>query len=236
MTPDGTRKKVAVVEDDREVAALIIKSLAEFHFEVVAFHRGIDFLRKLDRISPHLCIVDLGLPDMDGLDLVRQLAEDGEPVIVLTGRGGVSDRVLGLELGADDYLAKPFEPRELVARVHSLLRRVERISQPSGAVAQFDGWRFAVDAMALTAPTGESVALSRAETQLLEAFLRAPNRVLTRDHLMELRGTASQAYDRSIDVRISRLRQKLRDNPHDPQLIRTVYGTGYLFSAKVGWE
>ncbi len=233
---DPERRTVAVVEDDVEVGRLIARILAEYRFEVHRFERGRDFLRRCETIAPALAILDLGLPDIDGLELVREASARGIPAIVLTGRGGVADRVLGLELGADDYLVKPFEPRELVARVNSVLRRSGgRQQQVAPSVALFAGWRFDPDNLTLTSPEGKPVRLSRAEAQLLELFVRAPNRVLTRDYLFEARASASAAFDRSIDVRISRLRHKLDDDPHNPRFIRTVYGAGYLFSGPVSW-
>ncbi len=230
------KKLIAIVEDDPDVARLVARTLVEFGFAVERYGRGADLLRKVGDLAPDACIVDLGLPDMDGLDVLRKLREQDMPVVVLTGRGGVADRVLGLELGADDYLAKPFEPRELVARINSVLRRTARRGSAAPMVARFAGWSFDPEAMALTSPGGEPVRLSRAEALLLELFLGAPNRILTREHLMHVRGTASQAFDRSIDVRISRLRQKLQDDPHNPHLIRTIYGAGYLFASAVEWR
>jgi len=230
------KKKIAVVEDEIDIAQLIAKTLRSYHFDVEYFTRGGDFLRHLATASPDVTIIDLGLPDMDGLTLVKKSQDRGLATIVLTGRGNVADRVVGLELGADDYLVKPFEPRELVARINSLVRRIEKSLTPSQSIASFGEWRFDINALSLTSPSGESVPLSRAESQLLELFLRAPNRVLKRDFLMEARGISTIAFDRSIDVRVSRLRQKLHDDPQNPTLIRTVYGSGYLFAATVSWN
>lgn len=236
------RRIVAIIEDEADLARLIERTLLEHWFAVRVFARGRAFLAEADQIDTAAAIVDLGLPDMDGLDLVRTLAARGIAVLVLTGRGGVADRVLGLELGADDYLVKPFEPRELVARLRSVLRRTGRVRPGEGAepaagpdpVAAFAGWKFDAAALTLTAPSGEARRLSRAEAKLLELFVRAPNRVLSRDFLLEARG-AGQTFDRSIDVRISRLRQKLDDDPQNPRFIRTVYGMGYLFAEPVAW-
>lgn len=247
-----TLRKLAIVEDDTDIARLIVKALQGHRFAVEHFACGGDFLRRLAGWTPDACVVDLGLPDMDGLELVRKLGDRGIATVVLSGRGDLSDRVLGLELGADDYLVKPFEPRELVARINSILRRAarsndrnndragdgggERGGAGGGTVAAFAGWSFDPGALTLTSPTGETVRLSRAEAELLELFVRAPNRVLSRDFLMEARGNASQVFDRSIDVRISRLRQKLEDDPQNPRFIRTIYGSGYLFAAAVEWR
>jgi len=229
------RRVVFVVDDDPEVGKLLASTLQAFNFHVLALTRGAELLRKVKESPPDACVIDLGLPDVDGLELVRSLQNSGIALVVVTGRGGVADRIVGLELGADDYLVKPFEPRELVARLNSVLRRLNKA--PEGrAVATFAGWRFDVDALALVSPQGKPVRLSHAEAQLLELFLRSPNRVLSRDHLLAACGTAEQAFDRSIDVRISRLRQKLEDAPQVPRFIRTVYGSGYLFGVPVEWQ
>jgi len=231
------KKTIAIVEDEADIANLIARSLQGFSYDTECFRGGGDLLRRIASRRPDACIVDLGLPDMDGLELVRKIVEKEIPVIVLTGRGDLSDRVLGLELGADDYICKPFEPRELVARINTVLRRVEKAAaEPNRRIARFAGWSFDAESFTLTGPDGVPVRLSRAESELLEVFLRAPNRVLTRDFLMEARGTELTAFDRSIDVRISRLRQKLNDDPQSPTLIRTVYGSGYLFGGQVQWE
>jgi len=237
--PDGAdgrlRDLVFVLEDEEDVARTMCDALRKFDYDTEQFSRGHEVLRRVMHKKPALCIVDLGLPDLDGLDVVRRLQESGVATIVVTGRGDVTDRVLGLELGADDYIVKPFEPRELVARVTSVLRRFQTSSSiGSNSVARFSGWTFDVDAHCLISPAGRSVSLSRAETQLLELFARATNRVLTREFILDAVG-AGPAFDRTIDVRVSRLRQKLERDPQHPQLIRTVYGSGYLFASTVQW-
>jgi DNA-binding response OmpR family regulator len=229
------RKLVVVVEDDIDVARLISTTLESFGFAVTRLTRGADLLRRVDELRPAACLIDLGLPDGDGLQVVRKLERQNMAVVIITGRGDLADRIVGLECGADDYIVKPFEPRELVARLNSVLRRMSKADASPHGVAEFSGWRFDVDALSLTSPEGETVRVSRAEAQLLEVFVRAPNRVLTREHLMEVRGTIERAFDRSIDVRISRLRQKLKDDPNQPRFIRTVYGSGYLFASPVTW-
>ena len=187
---------------------------------------------------PDLCIVDLGLPDADGLDVVRELqARYDCGVMVLTGRGYLSDRVMGLELGADDYIVKPFEPRELVARVRSILRRHDKSGSAAAAepsrIAEFSGWRFLVDSNTLTAPGGQQWTLSSGEAQMLLVFLKRPNRILDREQLCGERDLP--ALDRSVDVRVSRLRRKLESDPEHPKTIRTVYGAGYLLAVEVKW-
>lgn len=232
-------KLIFVVEDDLAVARLITNVLGEYQFRFEAFRSGNAFLQRLRLQTPDLCIVDLGLPDMDGMDIVRQVRERYRcGVIILTGRGHVGDRVMGLETGADDYIMKPFEPRELVARARSILRRCDVPTESSGdtpqRVAHFSGWRFDAARLSLYAPDGEERALSAGEGQMLLRFLERPNRVLPREQLLGQHDISP--FDRSIDVRISRLRRKLEDDSYNPRLIKTVYGAGYLFVSTVVWE
>ena len=234
-----SQARIFVLEDDPEVARLICMSLAEYGFRCEQMRAGRQLLERARQLAPDLCIVDLGLPDMDGMQVVREL-QDGSPcaVLILTGRNDVTDRVLGLELGADDYIVKPFEPRELVARVRSILRRYQRApaaEAPSERkLARFAGWSFDANRHALTAPDGREISLSAAEAGLLATLLRRPNKILSREQLLGERDV--DPFDRSIDVRISRLRRKLDDDPQNPKLIKTVYGAGYLFSAQVEWQ
>jgi two-component system OmpR family response regulator len=183
------------------------------------------------------------LPGEDGLALCRWLrAHSTLPVIMLTARGDEIDRIVGLEMGADDYLAKPFNPRELVARIRAVLRRAgttqgglaagRRNGDPT--VLRFAGWRLDVARRELTSPDGVLVALSTGEFGLLAALASHPGRVLSRDHLLDLaRGRDAQPFDRAIDVQVSRLRRKLEDDPKDPRMIKTVRGGGYLFTSDV---
>lgn len=224
-----------VVEDDPQVRQVILRSFTGHPYQLEAFPRATDLLRAMKARPAQLCLVDLGLPDMDGLALVRRLAEEfGCAVIVLTGRQEVSDRILGLELGADDFVVKPFEPRELVARVTSVLRRTNGRPATGGAVASFAGWRFHADRHQLVAADGTEVDLSAAEARMLTALLRSPNRILSREQLMP--DSPDPATDRSIDVRISRLRSKIEATPREPEIIKTVYGAGYLLAAEVDWQ
>ena len=232
-------KLIYLVEDDLAVARLIGNVLRDYHFRCEVFHSGSELQRRLRQQVPDLVIVDLGLPDMDGMALVREVrALRRCGVVILTGRGHVGDRVMGLESGADDYIMKPFEPRELVARVRSILRRCEggqdAPASSSGRVASFAGWRYEVDSYTLIAPDGSEKALSAGEWQMLQRFLERPNRVLPREQL--LGQDDMSPYDRSIDVRISRLRRKLEDDSYSPRMIKTVYGAGYLFLSAVSWE
>ncbi len=237
-SPHANPPLILVLEDEPEIARLICTNLAEYGFRCEHLHTGREFLARARVATPDLCIVDLGLPDMDGMQVVREL-QDGTPcaVLILTGRNDLTDRVLGLELGADDYIVKPFEPRELVARVRSILRRYQRSAAPEApserSTACFAGWRFDTSRHALTAPDGRELNLSAAEVGLLAALIRRPNKILSREQLLGERDV--DPFDRSIDVRISRLRRKLDDDPQNPKLIKTVYGAGYLFSSQVDW-
>jgi two-component system, OmpR family, response regulator len=231
---------ILVLEDEPDIARLICNGLAEYGFRCEHVGTGQQLLARARLSTPDLCIVDLGLPDMDGMQVVREL-QDGSPcaVLILTGRNDVTDRVLGLELGADDYIVKPFEPRELVARVRSILRRYQRAA-PADAppaepnLARFADWTFDKGRHALIPAAGDEVSLSAAEAALLLTLLRRPNKILSREQLLGERDV--DPFDRSIDVRISRLRRKLGDDPQNPKLIKTVYGAGYLFSTQVSWE
>lgn len=229
---------IAVVEDEPLVARTLLQTLHEFGYETEWCRSAAELRRLLQTRQPALCIIDLGLPDGDGLDLVRSLQSGPHcGVLIVTGRGFLTDRVLGLELGADDYMVKPFEPRELIARVRSILRRSgNTVSNSNSArrVAQFAGWRFEPANLTLTDSNGACEQLSAAEGQLLTSLLENPNRILAREQLAGTRDMT--AFDRSIDVRMSRLRKRLHDDPNHPTLIKTVYGAGYLFTAGVQWE
>jgi len=230
---------IYVIEDDPAVAKLVLSTLAEFGFNCEGFQTGTSVLRRMQAEKPDLCIVDLGLPDMDGIDLVRRItAESNVGVLILTGRGHTADRVMGLELGGDDYVTKPFEARELVARVRSILRRRMVVAGAGGGnrrrYASFLGWRIDCAANILRAPDGSEHLLGTAETQVLRCFVERPHQILTREQLVGARDLLPT--DRSIDVRISRLRRKIERDPHDPAIIKTVYGAGYMFAASVTWE
>jgi DNA-binding response OmpR family regulator len=229
-----TTKLIAIVEDDPDVAKIIEQVLGDFGFRTVWCRSAGDLLRRLRALAPDLCIIDLGLPDMDGLEAMQRVrAQSACGILILTGRAHVSDRVMGLELGADDYVLKPFEPRELVARVRSIVRRREGSEAPARQIAEFGGWRFNLANNRLTSPNGDEHGLSTAESELLKVFVKHPNRILQREKLMGTRDLAPT--DRAIDVRISRLRRKLEPDAESPAFIKTVYGAGYLFLATVTW-
>ena len=233
---------IYVIDDDAAVARLVVAALQDFGFATEVFGSGALVLRRLQTERPDLCIVDLGLPDIDGIELVRQItAVSSSGVLILTGRGHTVDRVMGLELGGDDYMVKPFEPRELVARVRSILRRrMQGSGAGSGGPgrprrhASFLGWSLDCGANILRAADGSEHLLGTAETQVLRAFVERPFQILTREQLIGQRDLSPQ--DRAIDVRISRLRRKLEIDPQNPKIIKTVYGAGYMFSAAVSWS
>jgi two-component system, OmpR family, response regulator len=229
---------VYVVEDHEEIARLVCAALDQHGFRSEHFRTGTTFLQSLKRKAPAISVIDLGLPDLDGLHLVRQVQEVSDSaILILTGRQSVDDRILGLELGADDYMVKPFEPREVVARVNTILRRLERGGEPRKVTpkcARFGGWTFEESCNRLTGPGGREVELSVGEARLLSTLLRQPNRILNR---AELLGDGDrEPFDRSIDARISRLRRKMHGDDAGQELIKTVYGAGYMLVARVEWE
>lgn len=228
---------IHVVEDDAAVARLIAAALERYGFRHACFGRGGDFLRQLRVQAPDLAILDLGLPDMDGMDVLQQLrGRHHFGLLIVTGRDDTHDRVMGLELGADDYVVKPFEPRELIARVRSILRRYQPLAAGEAEApraASFAGWRFECATQRLISPAGGEETLSLAEAQLLTAFLERPNQILSREQLLAGRDVC--ALDRSIDLRVSRLRKRFEQGGHSGKFIKTVYGAGYLLAAPVSW-
>ena len=230
---------IYVIEDEPDVTRVITRTLHEFGFRTQTFRDGTAALRQVWTEQPDLCIVDLGLPDMDGLDLVREIARRSTcGVLILTGRGHTADRVMGLEGGGDDYVVKPFEPRELVARIRSILRRrAGGGPAPGGGQrrhANFAGWSLDCAANVLRGSDGDEQLLGTAEARVLRAFIERPNQILTREQLM---GTNDLSpLDRSIDVRISRLRRRLEPDPQNPRIIKTVYGAGYMLASNVDWS
>ncbi len=238
MTP-ASRRLIAVVEDDPKIRALVSDLLDREGFEAAPCADGaaLDHLRQRRKVD--LAILDVMMPGEDGLSICRRRrAEGGTPVLMVTAKGDDIDRIIGLEVGADDYLPKPFNPRELVARVRAILRRtldapIAHVGPPREAYA-FNDWRIDASGRDCADPGGDLVDLTSGEFELLLCFLRHPQRVLSRDQLMDwTRGRASAAIDRTIDVQLSRLRRKLADHGAEPNLIRTVRGGGYLFSVPV---
>jgi two-component system OmpR family response regulator len=236
------RPHVLIVDDDREIRGLLAQYLEKHEFRTTAVAEGKEMRRVLDRSHVDLLVLDLMLPGEDGLSLCRELRSRSQlPIIMLTARGEDVDRIVGLELGADDYVAKPFNPRELLGRIKAVLRRsahAPRDPSPESVRAfTFGDWRLNTVTRTLTNSEGREQSLSGAEYRLLAVLLGAGNRVLTRAQLTELlRGRDADPFDRSIDVRVSRLRQILGDDARAPQIIKTVYGEGYVIGVSVATE
>jgi two-component system, OmpR family, response regulator len=233
------RPHLLIVDDDREIRSLLSQYLEKNDLRTTAVADGREMRRVLDRVPVDLIVLDLMLPGEDGLTLCRELRTHSQiPVIMLTARGEDVDRIVGLEIGADDYLAKPFNPRELLVRIRAVLRRAAHAPRdPNPELVRgfsFAGWRLDTTRRTLTAAAGHEVQLSGAEYRLLAVLLAAGNRVLSRTQLAELlRGREADPFDRSIDVRVSRLRQILGDDARAPQIIKTVYGEGYVIGVPV---
>jgi two-component system OmpR family response regulator len=230
--------RLLIVDDDPDIRDLLAQYLVGYGMHCRCVGDGQGLREALEGERHDLIILDLMLPGEDGLSLCRHVRAQGDtPIIMLTARGEPADRVVGLELGADDYLVKPFDPRELVARIHTVLRRTRvRASRHSADkdTVQFAGWQLSHLKRQITTPQQLVVPLSNAEYRLLCAFLARPQRILSREQLMDAaRGRTVEAFDRSIDLLVSRLRQKLGDDPKSPQLLKTVRGEGYLLDCKV---
>ncbi|MCZ4272095.1 response regulator transcription factor [Maritalea porphyrae] len=231
-------KIIYILEDDADVRALYARELKAHGFAITSFGTIAEFDKALAQSEPDLCIIDLSLPDGDALTLLRDtLGEMDIPTIVVSGRGALGDRVLGLDFGADDYLVKPINTIELAARARSLLRRVEKMAAaaPSERLEKvvFADWHADFSTLELVSPVGDKEQMSAADARLLKIFVSSPGKVLSRDRLMDLYAEDSDAFDRSIDAQVSRLRKKLQDTAKNPKLIRTVYGAGYVFTPKV---
>ncbi len=234
---DQTVPHILVVDDDREIRDLLNRFLVKHGLRVSTARDGVEMSRILDGAAIDLVVLDLMLPGEDGLSLCRKLRSTTSlPVIMLTAMGEDTDRIVGLEMGADDYLPKPFNPRELLARIKAVLRRVQSLpaTSPKGDTAKFDGWTLDLGSRRLTSPQGEEVELSTGEYDLLLAFATHPRRVLSRDQLLDLaRGRTAAPFDRSVDIQVMRLRRKIEADPKEPRLIKTVRGGGYMFAAEV---
>ncbi len=239
------RPHILVVDDDAAIRDLLNEYLTENELRVTTAASGAEMSQTLADHVIDLVVLDLRLGGEDGMQLARQLRDGGRiPVIILTGKLDEADRVMGLELAADDYVTKPFSNREMLARIRAVLRRYQ-LQQPAVMAAasvddiqrrayRFDGWELNLLARRLTDPDGRRVELSNGEFNLLQALCEAPQRVLSRDRLLELsRLHGAEVYDRSIDVQVLRLRRKIEGNPSDPQFIRTERGAGYVFNAQV---
>lgn len=229
---------VMVVDDDQQILDIVERCLEDEGFRVTTFSRGRDAKISIQSVDYDLAIIDIGLPDIDGFTLTGELKSNSQiAVIILSGRNETIDKVVGLEIGADDYVTKPFEPRELIARVRSLVRRLRPPSKDDEFQPRkylFDGWEIDVDKRTLYSNTGLLAELTSGEFDLLKIFLEHPNRVLSRDQLMDyLNRDYTAAFDRSIDIRLGRLRRKIEKDSRNPELIKTIRNSGYIFTAKV---
>jgi two-component system OmpR family response regulator len=232
-------RHVVVVDDDPLVREMVADYLRRNEVRVTAVGDGRALQQSLADEVVDLIVLDLRLRSEDGMQIARRLREESAiPIIMLTGRSDEADRVMGLELGADDYMTKPFSPRELLARIRTVLRRRAaevRQGRPEGIRAyRFDGWELNLNTRRLTSPAGEVLALSKGEFNLLVVFLGAPHRVLTRDQILDLsRLHNDEVYSRAVDLQIMRVRRRIEHDPANPKYIRTERGNGYVFSVNV---
>jgi len=233
----ATPARILMVDDDPGIRDVVSDFLSKHGYRVETAGDAREMDLVMERGPVDLIVLDVMMPGEDGLAVCRRLANgDGPPIIMLSAMGEDTDRIVGLELGADDYLAKPCNPRELLARVRAVLRRAEQrgVAAGVGAGCEFAGWRFDLVRRELRSPAGVVVNLSSGEFSLLRAFIERPQRVLTRDQLLDFaRGPDSDAFDRAIDVQISRLRRKLDDGGGGQDLIRTIRNEGYMFTPRV---
>lgn len=230
---------ILIVDDDRDIRTLLAAFLEANGFLVRMARDGAEALRLMGEDAFHLAILDVMLPGQDGIDLCRDIrTRSTMPIIMLTARAEDADRIVGLEIGADDYVTKPFNPRELLARIRAVLRRSGTVPEPSGAAPSrrycFEDWTLSAERRELLNPDGVMVDLLTGEYDLLLAFLEAPNRVLSREQLLDAaRAQPDAVFDRAIDVQVSRLRKKIEPHEHSPAMIRTIRGAGYMFVPKV---
>ncbi|MGY3859790.1 MULTISPECIES: response regulator [Aeromonas] len=233
---------ILVVDDHSEIRDLLKRFLEQHGMRVSCARDGKEMKRLLEEREFDLLVLDLMMPGEDGLTLCRELrVKSSLPIIMLTAMGEETDRIIGLEMGADDYLAKPFNPRELLARIKAVMRRTQAEPQSLPETLtrdlRFDRWLLDIHRRELVDEEGVGMSLSTAEFDLLKVFLERPQRVLSRDQLLDLaRGREAVAFDRAIDTLVSRLRRKLERDPKNPELIKTIWGGGYLFAADVTQE
>lgn len=242
MSNDKTT--LLIVDDDIDIRDLLDKFLSQYDFKILTAHDGQQMYQQLAQNEVDLIILDMMLPGDDGFALCRQLQYSNQyrhiPILMLSAVGDETDRIVGLEVGADDYLAKPFSPRELLARTKAILRRshssstLENDASATPRRLRFNQWELNINTQQLISPNQIEISLSSGEYALLLAFLNNPNQILSRDKLVELIGHGdNNALDRGIDMQVSRLRQKIEDNPKKPKYIKTVRGGGYLLTCDV---
>ncbi|MEM5400386.1 MULTISPECIES: response regulator [Paraburkholderia] len=230
---------VLVVDDDPAICELISGYMSDNDLRVTVAGNGTEMTAALSEFAIDLIILDLRMPGEDGMQIARRIREQSSlPIIVVSGRLDEADRVMALELGADDYMTKPFSSRELLARIRALLRRSAAVIVATGRQSdarayRFDGWELNLGSRRLTSPAGERVSLTNGEFSLLNSFLASPGRILTREQLLESSRLYDDVYDRSIDVQILRLRRKIEADPSNPRYIKTERGAGYVFSVSV---
>jgi len=235
----ASQDHILIVDDGAEIRGLIREYLQKHGYRVATAANGRELRSAAQTAPPDLIVLDLMLPGEDGLELCRELRTGSNvPIIMLTARGDETDRIVGLEMGADDYLPKPFSPRELLARIKSVLRRAralpENLKREEVSSFRFAGWTLDVVTRSLTSPQGVVVPLGGTEFRLLRIFLDHPNRVLTRDQLIDLMlSRDANPFDRAIDVQVSRLRHRLGDDAKEPAIIKTVRSQGYVLAAEV---
>ncbi len=228
-------KRVLIVDDDQKLRALLTEYLTEFGFQTATLPDGRRILSAIKTENPHIIILDIMLPHKDGFEILREIRTASTvPVIMLTARGEDADRIVGLELGADDYLPKPFNPRELLARIRAVLRRSATPFEDNAGLDEnyrVEAGGLILDKAKRSVKVGrDEVELSSTEYEILKVLMEHPNRTLSRDQLMSMaKGRDFMAFDRSIDVHISKLRAKVESNPRSPERIKTVWGTGYIF-------
>jgi len=234
---DTAPAKVLLVDDEATLREPLAEYLTRQGFLVTAAASAAEARSRLREDKPHIVLLDIMMPGEDGLSLCRHLVESRDiPVILLTARGEATDRIVGLEIGADDYVVKPFEPRELVARIRSVLRRASRAALPvaENEILEFEGWRLDPLKRRLSDSEGTVVAISSVEFRLLLAFLEHPRQVLDRDRLLDMvQGREAHLFDRAVDNQVSRLRRKIEVDSRNPQIIQTVWGGGYMLAADV---
>lgn len=244
--------RVLSVEDDQNLSSVMSHYLEEEGYQLTSVNEGRHIVDMLDKDQFDIILLDLGLPDVDGLTLIPQLRQKfNGPILVISGKTGTTDRVVGLEMGADDYITKPFEMRELVARIKANMRRNGHNDDKSvtnghngaqtytkgvseSGVYIFNGWQYDSARYDLKTPEGKSISVTSGECELLSIFLESQGRALSREYLFEVtRAGNFDSFDRSIDIQVTRLRKKLLDDPQNPQLIKTVRGVGYMFIGSV---
>jgi len=239
MPDSGTQPHILVVDDARDIREPLVRYLKESGYRASAADGAAAARRAMRTSGIDLVILDIMMPGEDGLSLCRSIREtSGIPVIMLTARGEELDRIVGLEVGADDYVAKPFNPRELLARVGAVLRRTNtlppRLRGPSAERYRFGEWIFNAAQREIVGPDGLALPLSSGEFKLLMAFLERPKVALSREQLLDLtKGRDAEVFDRSIDNQVSRLRRKIEQDPKNPRYIKTVWGGGYMFTSDV---